>query len=88
MPNSAPTKKQVMNGIISIFINARPVTWIGSALCARKSAMMDMMWASALTNSFYIHQNLLLTKSENSSCVSLDGFLVLFFSKMSYFVLV
>ena len=44
MLNCAPTKKQVMNGIISIFINARPVTWIGSAFCARKSAMMDMNW--------------------------------------------
>ena len=44
MPNCAPTRKQVMNTIISIFINARPVTRIGSALCARKSAMMDMNW--------------------------------------------
>ena len=44
MPNCAPTKKQVMKAIISIFMNARPVTWIGSALCARKSAMMDMNW--------------------------------------------
>ena len=44
MPNCAPTKKQVMNGIISIFINARPVTLIGSAFCVRMSAIMDMNW--------------------------------------------
>ena len=43
MPNCAPTKKQVMKAIISIFINARPVTSI-FALYARKSAIMDMNW--------------------------------------------
>ena len=44
MPNCAPTKKQVMNGIISIFMNARPVTFIGSALFVRRYAIMDMIW--------------------------------------------
>ena len=45
MPKYAPTKKQMEAFIISIFINARPVKLIGSALCARKSAMMDMNWS-------------------------------------------
>ena len=44
MPNRAPTNKQVMNAIISIFINATPVARMISALCVRKSAMMDMIW--------------------------------------------
>ena len=44
MPNRAPTNKQVMNDIISIFINATPVARMISALCVRKSAMMDMIW--------------------------------------------
>ena len=25
-------------------MNARPVTWIGSALCVRRNAIMDMTW--------------------------------------------
>ena len=33
-----------MNTIISIFIYARPVELIGSALCARKFAIRDMIW--------------------------------------------
>ena len=45
MPKYAPTKKQIEAFIISIFIYARPVELIGSALCARKSAMMDMNWS-------------------------------------------
>ena len=44
MPNCAPTKKRVIDTIISIFINARLVALMMSALCARKSAMMDMNW--------------------------------------------
>ena len=43
MPNCAPTKKQVTNTIISIFMNARPVTSM-FALCVRMSAIMDMNW--------------------------------------------
>ena len=43
MPNCAHSKKQVMNGIISIFIDATPVTSM-SALCVRRYAIMDMMW--------------------------------------------
>ena len=44
MPNCAPTKKQVMKGIISIFMNARPVTWMRYALCVGRYAIMDMNW--------------------------------------------
>ena len=44
MPNCAPTNKQVINAIISIFITATPVARMISALCVRKSAMMDMIW--------------------------------------------
>ena len=43
-PNCAPTKKQVMKAIISIFMNARPVAWMMSASCVSRSAMMDMIW--------------------------------------------
>jgi len=45
MPNCAHSKKPVLNSIISIFINARPVTWMMSALCVRRSAIMDMIWS-------------------------------------------
>ena len=45
MSNCAPTKKQVLKGIISIFINARPVTMgIGSVLFVSRFAIMDMNW--------------------------------------------
>ena len=44
MPDCAPTYKQVMNAIISIFINATPVARMISALCVKKSAIMDMIW--------------------------------------------
>ena len=44
MPNCAPTKKQVMNSIISIFIDAIHVAF-WSALCARRFAIMDMIWS-------------------------------------------
>ena len=44
MPNYAPTKKQMEEFIISIFISARPVTFLASALCASMSAIMDMNW--------------------------------------------
>ena len=44
MPNCAHSKKPVMKAIISIFMDARPVAFLGSALCVKKSAMMDMMW--------------------------------------------
>ena len=43
MPNCAPTKKQMKEAIISIFMNARPVTHM-SVLCVRRSAIRDMMW--------------------------------------------
>ena len=55
MPNCAPTKKQVMKAIISIFINARPVASL-FALYARKSAIMDMIWfiGVMMTSTVYV----------------------------------
>ena len=44
MPNCAPTKKQMEEFIISIFIDARPVTF-GSALFVRRFAIRDMIWS-------------------------------------------
>ena len=44
MQNCALTKKQMEDIIINTFMNARPVTWMMSALFVSLYAMMDMNW--------------------------------------------
>ena len=53
MSNCAPTKKQVVKGIISIFMHAIPVA-LRSALFARKSAIVDMIWLILLIETFTV----------------------------------